>query len=171
MVYSYNINEIDDVLIDMELGFDATELHGMMCGFLCYRKASDKSWKKLIFEDFKVPPEFQVLLDESEQAMNDEDFQFEMLLPDEEENIVAQAEALSFWCRGLTTMWGLLKVDIDNSETVKEALQDIIEITKLDFSELSDTDENEQMLTEVHEYVRAAVLLIHAENEIKKTVH
>lgn len=171
MVYKYTFSEINEVLYDMELGFDAAELHGMICGFLCYRKASDKSWKELIFDKHPTPPECIGLFEESSRLISDDEYQFDLFLLNDDEKLSIQAEALASWCKGLVTMLGLLRVDYKNDKAIAEVLNDMIEITKLDYDELSDTNRNEEMLAELHEYVKTAVLLLHTENKAKKVMH
>lgn len=92
------------------------------------------------------------------------DLEFEMLLPDDDNEISLRAEALGRWCQSFLSGFGLYgqHTDASLSSEAKETLNDLGQIAQIS-SELEDLDENENDLMEVQEYVRMAVLMLFTE--------
>ncbi|MGH1460499.1 MAG: UPF0149 family protein [Neptuniibacter sp.] len=92
------------------------------------------------------------------------DLEFEMLLPDDENEISVRAECLGRWCQSFLSGFGLYgkHTDASLSEESKETLNDLGQIAQVS-SELEDLDEHENDLMEVQEYVRVAVLMLFTE--------
>lgn len=101
----------------------------------------------------------------SQQQMNNFDFEFEMLLPDDDESLVTRAQAFSEWCEGFTQGLTIAGVGMEQfyEEESQDALQHLIEFAELDCESLEVGEEDERALMEVSEYTRMAVLRLHSD--------
>ncbi|WP_339891756.1 UPF0149 family protein [Neptuniibacter pectenicola] len=98
------------------------------------------------------------------EALESLDLDFEMLLPDDENEISQRADALGRWCQSFLSGFGLYgkHTDASLSSEAKETLTDLGQIAQISI-ELEELDENESDLMEVQEYVRMAVLMLFTE--------
>lgn len=97
-------------------------------------------------------------------ALESLDLEFELLLPDDDNEISVRAESLGRWCQSFLSGFGLYgkHTDASLSQESKETLNDLGQIAQIS-SELEELDENESDLMEVQEYVRMAVLMLFTE--------
>ncbi len=97
-------------------------------------------------------------------ALESLDLDFELLLPDDDNEISVRAESLGRWCQSFLSGFGLYGKHTDKSlsQEAKETLNDLGQIAQIS-SELEEMDENEADLMEVQEYVRMAVLMLFTE--------
>lgn len=156
----------------LNLTTSASELHGMMCGYLCASADSQgEAYLRALLNNKKDELSRNALLvmfsvySISQQQINDYDFEFEMLLPDENEPLIERAQAFSEWCEGFTqglTMSGVGSEQFYEEEA-QEALQHIIEFAELDCDSLDVDEDDEKALVEVSEYARLAVLRLHGD--------
>ena len=162
---------VDSIAV-LALDISASELHGMMCGYLCagadnqgeaYLRAllnnkKDEASRIAIMSMFAV---FTV----SQQQISHYDFEFEMALPDENQPLTQKAQAFSEWCEGFTQGLDMAGVGMDQfyEEEAQEALQHIIEFAELDCDTLDTDEEDEKALMEVSEYTRMAVIRLHGD--------
>ena len=154
------------------LTLSGSGLHGMMCGYLCagadsqgeaYLRAllnnkQNESTRTAALAMFSV---YSI----SQQQIAHFDFEFVMLLPDDNESLIARAQAFSEWCEGFTQ--GLTMAGVDPGqfyeEEAQEALHHITEFAELDCDTLDVDEEDEKALMEVSEYARLAVLRLHGD--------
>lgn len=89
---------------------------------------------------------------------------FELLLPDDNELIEERADALGAWCGSFLAGLGLsgeISKDRNISEDVRQALEDLSEIARI---EAGGQDETlEKAFADVSEHVRLAALLVATE--------
>lgn len=149
---------------DSDIG--AAEAHGVATGMLCVEIRADAgNWLHELFDDE------QQLFDEDKALLHgvfektrqllenqDEDFAFDLLLPDEDESLPDQVEALRSWCQGFLFGVGYAQTGVDWPGDTAEVMRDMIELTKIDSDVDGEDDEN--ALAEIREYVRAAVFTV-----------
>ncbi len=156
----------------LSLTISVSELHGMMCGYLCagdveqgeaYMRAllgnkKDEASRKAALSMFSV---FSI----SQHQISEYNFGLELLLPDDEEPLLERAEAFSEWCDGFVQSLTSCGIELDefSEEDAQEALQHIIEFAELDTQSLEVDDEDESALMEVTEYTRMAILRLHGD--------
>ncbi|STY31696.1 Putative conserved exported protein precursor [Legionella wadsworthii] len=154
------------------LHISASLLHGMMCGYLCagadnqgesYLRAllnnkKDNASRNAVLAMFSV---FSI----SQQQINSMDFEFEMMLPHEDESLLLRAQAFSEWCEGFTQALTLSGISANQfqEEEAQDAFQHLIEFAELDCDTLDVDEEDERALMEVSEYARMAVLRLHSD--------
>ena len=158
-----------DSIANLSLVASGSELHGVMCGYLCAGAISDgeaylralmttngnegrREALMALFEVYAV----------SHQQIFNFDFEFQLLLPDDSDSLATRAQAFSEWCAGFTQGLGLAGVDFEElqEDEAREALQHLIEFADLDYQGLNINEEDENALMEVTEYARMAVLRI-----------
>ena len=150
---------------------DPSELHGFVCGLLATGATPDKKrWQDelaQLLELDAVPADlnqsFLQLADTSNKQLQDRNFDFQLLLSDEAEDITARTQSLGHWCQGFLHGFGVGAPKGDLSPTSNEALQDLSAIAQVDAEELDSSDETENHLLQVEEFVRVAVLNIFIE--------
>lgn len=179
--------DFSNIIAVLDLPFSGSELHGMMCGYLCAGAAyegeaylhtltpnkkdtSTRAAALAIFEVYTI----------SQHQLGHFDFGFEMLLPGEHESLIERAQAFSEWCEGFTQSMNITGINASRfqEEESKEALQHLQEFAQLDYESLHVDEEDERALVEVSEYARLAVLRLYsdlkennAEHDSKKTTH
>lgn len=156
--------DIEQLLAAHDADVGAAEAHGMAVGMLCLAQAIDSDiW---LNELFQFPPQLSepelqllnALFQGTQAALSAEDFEFDLFLPSDDSMLSQQLEAFSNWCRGFLFGIGYGRTDSNWPGDSGDILKDLIEFTKLDTQAYSEGDE--QALTELHEYCRAAILLL-----------
>jgi len=174
-----DISALDETLFKVDATMGAAESHGALCGMLCARGSTDLSeWMGHVLGEQEQGNVFlrdlANQLSELHQStlgqMNDPYGGFQLLLPDDDDELDERTEALGDWCLGF--VYGLaaggISEDSELPEDTKELLMDFIEISRAgnnvtDLDEDSDDEEDEQAFVEVVEYVRTGVMLINEE--------
>lgn len=148
------------------LASSPAELHGGLCGWLAGGGGDSHSWLALVLADpaLAAPARGDVLdrlRTASVSQLSDADFGFGLLLPDEDE-VVERAGAMFAWCRAFLGGFGLAVGEKKLSEEGEEALSDIANLAAARIDDV-DPEGDEESLTEIEEYLRMAVLLLHAD--------
>ena len=164
--------EIEHAVHAMSLKTHASELHGVLSGFICVSATnlaeqfiqeliSEVDVQKYEIEIRSIVSLFQIVF----QQMATLTFDFHILLPDDDTPLKERAKAMSMWCYGFSD--GFLQSGIDitalKSDEARDALYHITEISQLDYDALSVGEDDEKAFMELYEYVRMAVLMIHTE--------
>lgn len=152
-----------------ETGLDPAELHGSLCGWLAGAGAHDRAgWFAAVMADPLLPtPPQDSLIDRlyvaSIQQLESSDFEFELLLPDDDRPVNERGDALIAWGRGFLGGFGLAAGESPPlSEESSEALADLARITASELS-YEEPGADEEALGEVAEFVRVAVMLVHSD--------
>ncbi len=152
------------------------ETHGMLCGLLCSSDcSSDRDvWLRQLFPDTAPGAEtkrfFQKLYVKIKSDLNDSCFTFFPLLPDDGQSIGLRISALGEWCQGFVlglSLGGLQQTEQFSAE-VQEVLRDLAEMSQADSYQLDGDEQDERSYMELVEYLRTAVLLLHAELGIRR---
>ena len=101
----------------------------------------------------------------SVEQVGDPGFGFKLLLPDGTP-LGVRAEALFAWCRGFLGGFGLAVGETALSDEGREALHDLGNLAAAHMDDEGDSDD-EAALAEIEEYLRVAVLLLHADCTLK----
>jgi len=165
-------DDIDALIMRLQLGTDASELHGSLCGYLAgggsLRGTTVLAALQLDGEATHPSADDLALLDrlarQCERELADPELAFEPLLPEDDRPVTERAESIVEWCRGFLGGFGLAgtAAHANLSEEAQEMLRDLATIaaSSLDFD---DADEDEDALIEVQEFVRVGVMMLHAE--------
>jgi uncharacterized protein YgfB (UPF0149 family) len=146
------------------------QAHGMATAMLCVDDHSDSiNWLNEIFEAHEQPIEedkAQIinLFEQTRKLLNPDEslFEFDLFLP-ENVDLSEQAITLANWCEGFLWGIGYAQSKADWKEETDGILRDMVAFTKLDSDVEDDNDDDEAAFIQVHEYLRAAVLIIRDE--------
>ncbi len=165
----FEFDVVQSALEKLNANVDAAETHGTLCGLLLVN-SDMATWLKhtldnlpnagdvLAAEQLKLLKE---LFEQSREQMSAEDLSLELLLPEDIDDFGNRLIGLSNWCQGFLYAVGIIglgkrgKLD----EVSQECLSDLLEISKLDYQQVSD-EESEQQFVEVVEHVRMSVLML-----------
>lgn len=169
------MNHLPDVLAvqqesqQLGLAANAAELHGGLSGWLAGGGENSERWPARILADDSLPtPAQNGPLEQLRQAtssqLEDRDFAFELLLTEDSAPPAARADALFEWCRSFLGSFGLASGKRPQlSEEGDEALRDLAKLAQASSADFDSTDEDEDALAEIEEFVRVAVLLLHSD--------
>ena len=184
-------SDLNEELLQAGIEQDAAECHGLITGFLASGELNTKEPNlNLLFTDldanYSLSPFQQEnlgqLIRATESQLSDLNFEFKLFLPDDNAPIEYRIECLGHWCEGFLAAIGMSGINIENIDDpdFKEAISDLIEITRLSAEDTAEKEENEVAYFEIAEYVRIAALLIysvlnkndtHHKNETNKNLH
>ncbi|TLU66820.1 UPF0149 family protein [Thalassotalea litorea] len=150
----------------------ASEIHGFLTGMVAAGYSLDKTDYLKILADFfnngetlskAMHRQMKVLFADIVHSIVDDNYSFQLLVPDDDDSIFERGQAISAWVQGFNLGFGLLqKQSSSYSEDVQEIIKDFADIANLS-SELEDDEETEGAYFEILEYVRISSLLCFAE--------
>lgn len=160
---------VDTIITNIEPAVTAAEAHGMATGILCIDNRADAmTWLNELFQDTVALLEedkntLLSLFEQTQELIDGEEFEFDLFIPDDSFSLKEQTEGLRDWSKGF-----LLGVGYSTDETTwpgetEEILKDIVEFSKVDTDIEEENGDHENALMEVHEYLRAAVMLFRTE--------
>lgn len=160
--------ELSRALNKTALKLHASQVHGLVCGVLCSNANSKAAWEDLVTggkETAKTHDILQALYNMSEKQLADFLFEFQLILPSDSDELPIRAEALTLWCQGFLTGLKLSNIPVVDRKPseVTEAIDDLIEIAKMNYEEVVASEEDEMAYVELVEYVRMAIILIYQE--------
>ncbi len=158
--------ELNEIFEKLDADYCAAEAHGISVGMLCVESRADiDNWFRALFIDESTidDEDIETLTQVFEQTRSlltqaDQDYVFDLLLPDADEPLFEQVEALRDWCQGFLLGIGYAQSNGQWPGEIAELIADIIEITKVDIE--TQDEEEANALMEVHEYLRVAVMNI-----------
>lgn len=180
MTNSNNYNELNRQLIQNKIGMTAAELHGFLSGILAGGN-HDESWKILTKDMLNdgqsiaepLNKEIEKLYHSTKQQLIDEDFEFQLLLGDQD--LFTQIDDLVGWVNHFLLGIGLVQPKINRVKgDVGEAIYDLRQIVKLGYDENEDQQELGFAFEEIKEYVRITAMLCFDEfneSDITPTIH
>ncbi len=162
-------NRCNAIILNIDADITAAEAHGMATGLLCVNPQTDSElWlAELVANSQSMPisDENESLLirlfEQTKHLLLNNEFEFDLFLPDDEASLIERVDALKYWGRGFLFGVGSSASTSNCSKEVLEILKDITEFTKLDSHVEGEDDEN--ALMEITEYLRSALLLVRDE--------
>lgn len=163
--------ELSETLDRLRVGVGASDLHGSLTGYLCGGgKASAQAWPEALelhaaTDGWLDEPLFASLYKECREQLDDSELGFQPLLPSEDVALAKRGDELVEWCSGFLGGIGLSAADRLRTALTPEANEILRDFAAIAASNLDygDDDEDENALTEVLEFVRIGVLLLHGE--------
>lgn len=180
MTNSNNYNELNRQLIQNKIGMTVAELHGFLSGILAGGN-HDESWRILTKDMLNdgqsiaepLNKEIEKLYYLTKQQLIDEDFEFQLLLGDQD--LFTQIDDLVGWVNHFLLGIGLVQPKINRVKgDVGEAIYDLRQIVKLGYDENEDQQELGFAFEEIKEYVRITAMLCFDEfneSDITPTIH
>lgn len=165
---SIHYDQLSGVLQRAGIVSDAAEIHGLLCGMLSGGMAMEQQdWLQPLadftnqgeeYNDEATSMVMALYAQTCEQLMGAE-FDLVLCMPDDDAPINERGQSLIDWVQGFMSGFGLYQNDLSRcSEEVTEALEDFADIARMDES-MPESEESEQALLEVSEYVRISAML------------
>lgn len=160
-------HEVGDRLSTLGAPISAAESHGLLCGLLCMRAPEAREqWIRRSLDDDSAqnaPAPLDQLYDQTLAQLDDAAFDFQLLLPpDDELDLADRTAALAEWCNGFA--FGVGAAGCDRERLPAESLEFLQDITSIAQAEVTGEEDDEAAYAEVAEYVRMGVLLARTEN-------
>lgn len=166
---------LNELFLNLGAISSVSELQGMLCGRLAAGgEVSSEQWPDMALEYMDIDhihladdqrSQVDELFHMTLRLIEDVNFGFVPLLPDEDASIERRAQELGAWSEGF--LHGLGASGLSGDETlgpdVADALRDLAQISQLCVDSDDDIEENEVYWQELVEYVKVAVLTIHSE--------
>lgn len=165
-------DQIQLSLAPLNLPLSISELHGLICGYICAgSKSQAEAYLRTLMASFKQfdANEASSLLftcfSVSQHLIEAFDFSFQLLIPEDDASLAERAQAFSDWCEGFTQGLTLSDIGFDHfhDQEAKSALGHIEEFAQLDHDSLAMDEEDESALMEIQEYTRLAVLRLYGD--------
>ncbi len=172
-------SSLNQLLLSEKLVTNASELHGIMVGMLVSGMALEsKEWLPAL-ADFTNQQEpfteqcaeaLKHLYTDTVEQLIDGDYSLTVLLPDDNSPISERAGSLLVWVQGFLLGFGINQSDLTRcSADVKEAMEDFAQIARME-DDMEESEEAEQALFEIVEYVRVSSMLCFSELGKGKTI-
>lgn len=157
---------VSEVLHAANSDLSAAECHGLIAAMMpggseisIARVFSREA--EILENDEDLAAIFRQLVNATSEGYRSDDFNFQLLLPADEEPLQVRVQALAEWCAGY--VMGLLESGISDFERLPddaaEVARDMVQISQLD--EEAGADGSEGDLMQLQEYVRVGVQIIH----------
>lgn len=162
-------DELNSALQEAQAPIAAAEAHGIICGTLCAPNGAVDRWQPLIFggtpDSLAASEMLNSLYERTRTGLDDEDFGFTLMTPDERYDLPARVDALADWCRGF--VFGLVAGGVKDIQQLPgdtpEIVNDFVAISEMSADAETEGEQQEQALAEIEEYVRVGVQLIYEE--------
>lgn len=162
-----------------------SELHGLLCGKLCGgARLSIDEWLQSAWElldvtdtpDGQANDEVSNLMTVTLAQLNSGDYDFQLMLPDDDADLGQRTLALSQWCHGFLSGFGSAGIDPEStfSSDNADALRDMAAIVQVAVADDQEEDDQEADYYELVEYVRVVAMNFYAEHyhdDESTTVH
>lgn len=146
----------------------AAEVHGLLTGMVAGGASVEgEEWllllSDLINEGNSFPPDVRERLSlmaaDLCASLRDPDLGFQLLLPGDHEPLHERLQALTAWVQSFLVGFGVNQTNLAGlSEDLREAIDDMVEIAKLDIA-IDDDEEAERAYFEIMEYLRISAML------------
>lgn len=165
---SITFNELSQALASAGCQSDAAECHATLAGLICAGPIQGNEWLAQITGGGDSLDNCREVLerlrDELSADLSGGAMAFDLLMPDDEEQLSHRADALAHWCQGF--LYGLTVGGIKAGEALPGDVGEVIS----DFARLSEAqhdgeaaEEDEQSYVELCEYVRVGAQLVYEE--------
>ena len=163
-------HELQNKLDSANASVDAAEVHGVICGVISSNMDFPVYWFEELFDQAeegdllvadcrtKVESLYQTTISQIEDA----GLGMQLLLPDDEQPVANRALAVSHWCNGFLYGLGLSDESFEDklSDEAREALEDIASFTRMDTDSIEESEDEENALIEITEFLWVAAMLI-----------
>jgi len=160
--------ELSEALNDTALKMHASQVHGIITGLLCGNPNNKAAWEEMVTgnqESETTHKALELLYEGTAKHLSDFEMDFQLVLPDDDDDLQMRAEGLTLWCQGFLTGLKSAGVQVVGRESgeLTEAIDDLVEIAKMNYEEVVASEEDEEAYVELVEYVRMAVIMINQE--------
>lgn len=175
----FDFAELANHLLEQGLQSSPSDIHGCLCGLLAAGAAVEPELAlSALIETLdlelrgELAGQVMQLYTISAAALEDEEFDFHPLLPDDEEDIQTRTLALAGWCQGFLSGFALVSAGASSanenavSRDSAEVLKDVAAIAQAeaDSEDNEDEDASDENYFELVEYLRFATLNVYMDS-------
>lgn len=173
MAYSTDFDDLSHSLIKLNAATEAAESQGLLCGILSAMGRIDKtSWLQQVLGEAvpqgdelieEVRGQLEAVFSETMEALYDEEYGFELFLPDDDVSLDERLAALSEWCQGFLlgfSMRSLDSIEGEAREEIESLIEDFVGLTHIDLESGDAAEDDETSYFEITEYIRMGVIFI-----------
>lgn len=161
--------KISQMLDENRVNNSLAEIHGLVSGLLCAgnAEADPEDIGQLLQPPQDLPDIARKLLaqlaESSKEQLGSPDYNFQLLLPPDEESLRARAFALGEWCAGFTVGFAAANFlpDAKLGAEVREILTDFAQFAGMADAAIELSDQDEVDFMEIFEYVRVAATTVY----------
>lgn len=167
--YLPSFSQITETLEEAELFTSASELHGILSGFICGGIDLDsKSWlthlNDVINEGMGLPANAKVLAKTIHakivSQVTDDGLGFSLLLPDDDKPLDDRCDAMAKWAQGFLLGFGMVQQALNQStEEIQELIKDVRDISQVSLDFEQENEAFEIAYAEIVEYLRMGAML------------
>lgn len=164
-----SFSEITEILEEADLFTSASEVHGMLSGFICGGIDLDsKSWlahfNDVMNEGMGLPSKAKTLVSSIHAQVvtqfTDDGLGFNLLLPDDDKPLDDRCDAMSQWAQGFLVGFGMVQQALNEaSEEIQDLIKDIRDISQVSLDFEQEDEESEIAYAEIVEYLRVGAML------------
>lgn len=163
----FDFDELADHLLEQGLETSPAALHGCLCGLLAAGAPAEPEAGLALLQQAldltlhgELAGQLLQLYQVSAAALDDEEFEFHPLLPDDDVEIATRTAELGHWCSGFLA--GFAQVNqCQTGPDSSEILRDFAAIAEASVDQDADENESEASYFEVVEYVRFGCLNVY----------
>ncbi len=162
----FDFDELADHLLEQGLEASPATLHGCLCGLLASGAPAEPEAGLALLQEAldltlhgELAGQVMQLYRVSAEALEDEEFEFNPLLPDDDVDIESRTAELGRWCSGFLSGFARVNQARPGPDS-SEVLRDFAAIAEASVDEEADENESESSYMEIVEYVRFACLNI-----------
>ncbi|MEH6584473.1 MAG: UPF0149 family protein [Halioglobus sp.] len=176
----FDFDELANHLLEQGLQSSPSDIHGCLCGLLAAGAAVEPELALAALVEVmdlelrgELAEQVMQLYTISAAALEDEEFDFHPLMPDDESDLEVRTASLAGWCKGFMAGYALVTAGA-SSESENTVSKDSAEILK-DFTVIAqaergdedvEEDEAEENLYELVEYLRFATLNVYMDSRV-----
>lgn len=166
----FDFNEFADHLLDQGVLASPSQLHGCLSGLLGAGASQEPEYALSALRESlsldlygELASRVMQLYSVTAAALQDDDYVFHPLLPDDDEEIALRTAALASWCEGFLAGFAYRVAAVDTSAALQsgevgEVLRDIAAMAQAEAGEYEDEEDAENNFSELVEYLRVAVM-------------
>ena len=174
----FDFDELANHLLEQGLETSPSRIHGCLTGLLAAGAARERELALAALADGmdlhlhgELAEQVMGLYAVTAAALADEEFDFHLLLPDDEVDIQQRTDAMAQWCKGFLAGFALVAASEEEGQAPAamsadsaEILKDIAAIAEASVDEEAEEEESEESYFELVEYLRFAVLNVFLDN-------
>jgi yecA family protein len=176
----FDFDELANHLLEQGLQSSPSDIHGCLCGLLAAGAGPEPELALAALLEAleldlhgELAEQVMQLYAVSTAALEDEEFDFHPLLPDDETDIATRTEALAGWCRGFMAGFAVVSAgassEVENamSSDGAEVLKDFASIARAEAEDEEDEETAEENYFELVEYLRFATLNVYMDSQAR----
>ncbi|MGM0481797.1 MAG: UPF0149 family protein [Pseudomonadota bacterium] len=168
----FNYDRLAEMFARYDMTPSAAEVQGMLTGLIATGTPADSDelltlMTDLAYDGNPMPAELkQLIQQQAEQiqgSLGNSDMDYQPLLPEDQAPLADRLQALAGWVQSFLVGFGVNQANVASaSGDLREALDDMVEIAKLEF-DVEEGNDAEKAYFEIAEYLRVSAMMCFSE--------